>query len=466
MGVALIIGLKQLDFALGLSPATKHKELVLNVGESFAAFDTAKWESMVLFFPMTPALFLLMRKVPKIPWMVVLPGLTIILGYLCNEGHIDGWDLPTLKTKYGELEPDIVNVPGDVWSSSCDANETASTSNCGGVDNVGGVIIAGFSVAIVAVLETLVSAEIAATRSGFEYNDKKEALMVSVAHLVCGLVGALPPTGVFVRTSINQSLGANHRLSQFMNAIMVLIVTAVALPVFSYLPQPSIAAILVVASLRMMPWGYLQMLWREDRPGFVVCWITGIICFVVDPVVGLLLGCLIAFARDAMFARSTGISGRAVCARKFEGKDGLAAEIAIIGPIKYANAVDLSKAAKERVAEFTTWAPSVGPGVGAEAAVNRVVIDLTHVTYIDTDGLDELKKLVASLAKIVGGDQRIVLAGCHDGIEKALARGGWLSDLDQQGRVFDSASTALNAEADEGVMTTPFHSEVRKTSEV
>ena len=94
--------------------------------------------------------------------------------------------------------------------------------------------------AIVAVLETLVSAEIAGARAGYDYDDKKEALMVAVAHLVCGCLGALPPTGVFVRTSINQSLGANHRISQFMNAIMVLIVTAVALPV----ARTAVAAVL------------------------------------------------------------------------------------------------------------------------------------------------------------------------------------------------------------------------------
>jgi SulP family sulfate permease len=441
VGVALIIGLKQLDFALGLSPATKHKELVLNVGESFAAFDTAKWESMVLFFPMTPVLFILMRKIPKIPWMVVLPGLTIILGWLCFEEHIEGWALPTLKTKYGELEPDIVNLPDDVWTNTCEGNETETNSKCAGADNVAGVIMAGFSVAIVAVLETLVSAEIAGTRSGYEFNDKKEALMVAVAHLICGFLGALPPTGVFVRTSINQSLGANHRISQFMNAIMVLIVTAVALPVFSYLPQPSIAAILVVASLRMMPWGYLGMLWAEDRPGFVICWITGIICFVVDPVVGLLLGCLIAFARDAMSARIAARSaGGAVSTQLLETKVGVVAEISITGPIKYANAIALVKAAKASIMDTNS---STGPGVGAGAAVTQVVIDVTHVTYIDTDGLDELKKMVAKFAETFG-EERSAIAGCHERIEKALSRGGWLAELQKSGRVFTNAKMALN----------------------
>merc|ERR1711935_1283525 len=190
-----------------------------------------------------------------------------------------------------------------------------------------------------------------------------------------------------------------------------------------------------------MPWGYLGMLWAEDRPGFVICWITGIICFVVDPVVGLLLGCLIAFARDAMSARIAARSaGGAVSTQLLETKVGVVAEISITGPIKYANAIALVKAAKASIMDTNS---STGPGVGAGAAVTQVVIDVTHVTYIDTDGLDELKKMVVKFAKTFG-EERSAIAGCHERIEKALSRGGWLAELQKSGRVFTNAKMALN----------------------
>ena len=37
---------------------------------------------------------------------------------------------------------------------------------------------------------------------------------MAVWQVVCGVVGALPPTGVFVRTSVNQLNGATHPVSQ------------------------------------------------------------------------------------------------------------------------------------------------------------------------------------------------------------------------------------------------------------
>ena len=55
---------------------------------------------------------MLLAKVPKIPWMVVLPGFTIIFGYLAHgDNALSDWDLPTLKSKYGELDTAVAELP-------------------------------------------------------------------------------------------------------------------------------------------------------------------------------------------------------------------------------------------------------------------------------------------------------------------------------------------------------------------
>ena len=52
MGVALIIGLKQINFAFGLNPEAKHPEFVANLWESLAALGDTTGGSVALFFPM------------------------------------------------------------------------------------------------------------------------------------------------------------------------------------------------------------------------------------------------------------------------------------------------------------------------------------------------------------------------------------------------------------------------------
>ena len=62
------------------------------------------------------------------------------------------------------------------------------------------------------------------SRMNYPFDSSRETLGLMVCHAVCGAVGALPPTGVFVRTSLNVQLRATHRMSQMINAIAVFLI--------------------------------------------------------------------------------------------------------------------------------------------------------------------------------------------------------------------------------------------------
>jgi MFS superfamily sulfate permease-like transporter len=107
---------------------------------------------MVLFFPLTIALLLLMKHYPKVPWMVLLPLLSIFFGFFFREKD-SGWYLPTLRTKFGDLPSSIAVLPDPK------ALQKLSSSD------IGGLILAGLTVAFVSVLETLISAKIAENKT-------------------------------------------------------------------------------------------------------------------------------------------------------------------------------------------------------------------------------------------------------------------------------------------------------------
>merc|ERR1711935_490385 len=153
VAVALIIGFKQMNSALGLHPHHKHGHFFPDVYESFAALDTAEWGPCVMFFLVVLLLFPLMKKFPSVPWMVLIPVVTILFGWLSSEGLLGAWDLPTLKTKYGALQPDIIIMLKPEPLSAAFAN-----------GDIFGLIIAAGSVAFVAILETLISAKITGFR--------------------------------------------------------------------------------------------------------------------------------------------------------------------------------------------------------------------------------------------------------------------------------------------------------------
>ena len=107
VGLALIIGLNQINFACGITDVDKKKLFVLNIVESFKNLDQTRAPSLIVFLIQAPVLWFLMRKIPKIPWTVILPLVSIPLGVICSEMDV-GFELLTLKSKYGTLKPELV----------------------------------------------------------------------------------------------------------------------------------------------------------------------------------------------------------------------------------------------------------------------------------------------------------------------------------------------------------------------
>merc|ERR1712048_516955 len=79
----------------------------------------------------------------------------------------------------------------------------------------------------------------------------------------------------------------------------VLLIAVVAMPAFSYLPQASVAGLLVFASVRMAPISYIVSLWRTDKGSCALLIFTTLICVFRDPVEGLVVGMIVALLRDA-----------------------------------------------------------------------------------------------------------------------------------------------------------------------
>jgi len=338
-------------------------------------------------------LWFLMRKIPKIPWTVILPVVSIPLGVLCDGGHL-GFDLLTLKSKYGVLEPEII--------------QPLKASEATFLD----MVIPSFSIAIVAVLETLISAKIAGGRVDRDFSELGELRGLIISHAVCGITGAMPPTGVFVRTSLNTSLGATHRFSQVLNSIVVALISLALMPVFSYLPQATIAAILVVAAVRMTPMGYLKKLWEEDKGALALCLVTALICVGEDPVIGLAVGMVIALLASAKKM----LSAPFVDIKSKPSGNKRAYHLAVQGGITYVNA--------ETFVERTRK---------LENAV-EVSLDLSGVRQLDHDGITSLGK-VTDLWTRSEPDCRVWIKGVSAKIYPSLTKFAWFSRAEDQGRV-------------------------------
>lgn len=351
--------------------------------------------SLILFLIQAPILWLLMRKFPKIPWTVIMPFLSIPLGWVCDAGHVD-LDLWTLKTKYGILKPELAQLPQSLDKINPDWLP---------------LFVASLSVAIVAVLETLISAKIAGTRVDRPFSHTGEMRGLTIAHAVCGIAGSMPPTGVFVRTALNTSLGATHRFSQVLNAAVVAIIAGALMPVFSYLPQATIAALLVVASVRMVPWAYLFRLWRESKGSFMLCLVTAAVCVGEDPVIGLVVGMVLALLGRA----KTSIEAPSF---RTVNEGGNAYRVVVIGALTYV--------------KTDTFIQQVKNLEGAVA----VTLDLTGLYQLDHDGASAMAKVAeAWMGYESMTEKKVLVMGVAGTVFPVLRASEWFSKEIAEGRV-------------------------------
>jgi len=237
-------------------------------------------------------------------------------------------------------------------------------------------IIAGsFKVAFVAVLETLISARIADNKTGTRFIQDKEVFGLAIANMVAGIVGGIPCTGVLVRTAVNISSGADHKYSQLINAFWVLMIVVVLIPYFVYIPMCIIASILVTSSIRLIPFKIMHGMWINDKAEFMILIITALICIFIDGAMGLMAGSFISLLRHAV---DTGEAELVITENEQELK------IAPDGPINFINTID--------------FGIKTGDAVKA-TKMSVIVVDLTTVTHIDCDGLENLEKIASSAPK-------------------------------------------------------------------
>lgn len=241
--------------------------------------------SVALFVPEAILIYCLARFIPSVPWLVLVPMTTIILGSSFPA-------LPTLKSQFGRMPSEVVVLPSFTEITQLDSV------------NMAAFLMASASLAWVSVLETLISARLLDLRSvenaRGRFHEGRELAALSCAQLLSGLCGGLPVCGVFMRGAANQKAGCSHPVSQLMSAILVLLLTVGFMPALSALPLASVAAFLVVASIQMMPLRFLADLWRSSASQFLVCLATAFVCTAYDATSGILCGALLAYLVEAV----------------------------------------------------------------------------------------------------------------------------------------------------------------------
>jgi MFS superfamily sulfate permease-like transporter len=161
-----------------------------------------------------------------------------------------------------------------------------------------GVLVSGLALAFVASAETLLCATaVDKMHDGPRTQFNRELAAQGVGNLICGGLGALPMTGVIVRSSANVEAGARTRASALLHGVWLLVFCA-ALPfVLTQIPTAVLAAVLVFTGYKLVNVAAVRELARFGRYEVFIYAATLVGIVGADLLTGVVLGICLSVAR-------------------------------------------------------------------------------------------------------------------------------------------------------------------------
>jgi len=201
--------------------------------------------------------------------------------------------IATAATAVLKLPVLYVEVPDNLWTEIHFPSLSVLRSVPLGV-----VFQAGVVLAVVASAETLLCATaVDQMQAGTRTNYDKELTAQGVGNMICGLLGALPMTGVIVRSSANVEAGAKTRLSTILHGTWLLLFVSLLALLLRMIPTAALAAMLVYTGYKLINFKAIREL-REYGWGEVVIYaatLTAIVC--TDLLTGVLTGVALSAAK-------------------------------------------------------------------------------------------------------------------------------------------------------------------------
>ncbi len=262
---------------------------------------------------------------------------------------------------------------------------------------------AAFTVALLAAVESLLSAVVADGMSGDHHNSNMELVAQGVANVVSPLFGGIPATGAIARTATNIRSGALTPIAGMIHAGTLLVILLVAAPLVRFVPLATLAAVLFVVSYNMSEWREIGTILRLSKTDIAVWFTTFALTVFADLTVavgvGMALAALLYIYRIAETTSVAPVTAEYLQdgqAHILQDKE-IPANVTILrihGPFLFGTTEKLAEASRD---------------LNQFAAV--VILRLRNMTALDATGVHALEKFAERLRR---SGKVLLLCGARD----------------------------------------------------
>jgi sulfate permease, SulP family len=163
------------------------------------------------------------------------------------------------------------------------------------LDRMSALFAAAFAVALLAALESLLSARVADGMADTGRHDPdRELFGQGLANLASPLFGGMPATGAIARTAVNVRAGARTRVSAIVHSVVLVAVVFFGGPLVAEIPLAALAGVLMVTAVRMVEVHNVRAVVRATRSDAIVLALTAVATVLFDLIVAVELGVAVA----------------------------------------------------------------------------------------------------------------------------------------------------------------------------
>jgi len=271
-GIALLIASTQLKDFLGLSIAEVPAEFLSRLSVIAFHLNTLNASAVVLAFASLAIILITPRLFPRIPGSILaLTGATFAV-------YLLGLPVETIGSKFGGIPSGLPPIEIPAFRP----------------DLILLLLPSALTVAILAAVESLLSAVVADSMIGDRHNSNAELIAQGAANLVVPMFGGIPVTGAIARTATNFRSGARTPLAGIVHSFTLLAVILVLAPLAKFVPLATLAAVLLVVAYNMGEWKEIPSILRLEMAEKSVWFITFVLTVLADLTVAVAVGMALA----------------------------------------------------------------------------------------------------------------------------------------------------------------------------
>lgn len=156
------------------------------------------------------------------------------------------------------------------------------------------LFLPGMTIAILAALESLLSAVVADGMMGTRHRSNMELVAQGAGNIVSVIFGGVPATGAIARTATNIKSGGKTPVSGIIHSIFLLLVLLFVGKWAAMIPMAALAAVLIVVAYNMSEWREFRHLMSSPRGDIAVLLVTFFLTVFIELTVAIQVGILLA----------------------------------------------------------------------------------------------------------------------------------------------------------------------------